>query len=150
MTYEWHLALRPQRRNSRHAGKQHPMTAMPFAIVEDGRANRTLPFHNPARIFRADSPADLAAVFAAMEQAQRDGLWLAGYAAYELGYALEPKLTPLLPQRRSGPLLCFGAFAAPDGPDWTAHAGAPATVALEPDWSAADYARRFEKVVSPG
>ena len=120
----------------------------PFAIIEDGRAGRILPFHAPLALFTAQNPADVPAAFAAMEHARRSGLWLAGHASYEMGYVLEPRLRPLLPAKRAGPLLCFGAFAAPGGPDWQAQAGAQASVSLQPDWEVADYARRFEKIIA--
>ena len=35
------------------------------------------------------------------------GAWIAGYVAYEAGYALEPKLARLMPRRRPGPLLAL-------------------------------------------
>jgi para-aminobenzoate synthetase component I len=124
------------------------MTFKPHAIIEDGRAGRALPFHAPAALITAREPEEIAPAFAAMEAARREGLWLAGYASYELGYVLEPKLRPLLPTRRAGPLLCFGAFAAPGGEDWTASEGAPAGVTLDPDWDAADYTERFDKVIA--
>jgi para-aminobenzoate synthetase component I len=124
------------------------MRSSPFAIIEDGRAGTILPFHDPLEIYSADTPAEAAAAFAAMETARRSGLWLAGYAAYELGYALEPKLGPLLPARRAGPLLCFAAFRAPGGADFSPHAGRAAEVTLEPEWSSADYARRFDRVIA--
>ena len=43
----------------------------------------------------------------------RAGRWIAGYAAYELGYAFEPRLAPLMPAERRLPLLEFGVFEAP-------------------------------------
>ena len=124
------------------------MTHSPYVIIEDGRGRGTLSFHDPVDLFIADDPAGVRAAFAAMQQARASGLWLAGYASYELGYALEPKLRPLLPAKRAGPLFCFGAFRAPGGPDWTPHAGRAAEVTLKPEWSAADYARRFDRVIA--
>ena len=51
---------------------------------------------------------------AALEAAQRDGLHLAGFLAYEFGHALEPRLSGLRPDGAGGgPLLWFGAFPAP-------------------------------------
>jgi para-aminobenzoate synthetase component I len=48
-----------------------------------------------------------------LDAIRRTGKWIAGYGAYEAGYALEPRLWPLMPRRRPGPLLCFGVFDAP-------------------------------------
>ncbi len=50
---------------------------------------------------------------AALEVERRRGRYMAGYAAYELGYALKLRLTPLLPETRPAPLICFAAFEAP-------------------------------------
>jgi para-aminobenzoate synthetase component I len=118
-----------------------------YAIIEDQRARRVLAFHAPRRCVVADGPADVPEAFAAMEEARRGGFWLAGYAAYELGYVLEPRLRPLMPEPRDGPLLCFGVFDEPFGSDWSAPAGARAHVELVPLWSASDYRRRFERVI---
>ncbi len=51
------------------------------------------------------------AALAALDRALAGGAWVAGYAAYELGYAFEPRLLPLLPAERRLPLLEFGVFA---------------------------------------
>ncbi len=48
------------------------------------------------------------------EAARSKGGWIAGYVAYEAGYALEPRLRPLMPRRRPGPLVALGVFDAPD------------------------------------
>ena len=124
------------------------MAQSAYALIEDGRIGRSLSFHDPIEIITAREAADVPAAFAAMQHAQRGGFWLAGYAAYELGYALEPKLLPLLPTGRPGPLLCFGVFAEPGAADFSQRARGAASVSLAPDWSAADYARRFDTVIA--
>jgi para-aminobenzoate synthetase/4-amino-4-deoxychorismate lyase len=45
-----------------------------------------------------------------MEAARHSGRHVAGYFSYELGYLLEPRLAPLLPDARAVPLLWFGVF----------------------------------------
>ena len=50
---------------------------------------------------------------ARLDCARAAGQWIAGYVAYEAGYALEPKLAHLMPDGREGPLLAFGVY---DGP----------------------------------
>jgi para-aminobenzoate synthetase component 1 len=67
-------------------------------------------FETPVRLIRADGPEDIPAAFAALEEARAAGHWLAGYATYELGYALEPKLAGRMPEDRRLPLLCFGVY----------------------------------------
>jgi anthranilate/para-aminobenzoate synthase component I len=72
---------------------------------------------------------------------------LAGAFSYELGYELEPRLGPLLPECRDGPLLWFGVFdaweevaAAELGARGRAYAGP-----LCHEWSREDYRRRFDR-----
>ena len=36
----------------------------------------------------------------ALDAARADGLWAAGFISYEAGYALEPRLAPLMPEGR--------------------------------------------------
>jgi para-aminobenzoate synthetase component 1 len=57
-------------------------------------------------------PAEVAPALARAEAARAKGAWLAGYVAYEAGYALEPKLTRLMPRKRPGPLVALGVFDA--------------------------------------
>ena len=62
-------------------------------------------FHDPCAMIRADTPAEVPGALAALAHAQREGHWVAGYASYELGYALEPRLAALMPAKRRLPLL---------------------------------------------
>ncbi len=108
------------------------------------------PEGQPARFLWADelilawTPDEVPAAMAAMQAAQDEGRWLAGYASYELGYVLEPRLRPLLPASRRVPLLAFAVCDAPmpdPGPQGEGTLGA-----LVPDWDAADYAARFRRL----
>ena len=56
---------------------------------------------------------DLLPALARLDAARAGGAWIAGYVAYEAGYALEPKLAHLMPDGREGPLLAFGIYGAP-------------------------------------
>ncbi|MFZ1470669.1 MAG: aminodeoxychorismate synthase component I, partial [Paracoccaceae bacterium] len=47
------------------------------------------------------------------EAARTAGAWIAGYVAYEAGYALEPALAELMQRRRPGPLVLLGVYDAP-------------------------------------
>ena len=72
-----------------------------------------------------------------------EGFHVAGFLAYECGYALEPRLTPLLRPAPDKPLLLFGVFDAPrPAPPLDAPAGG-AVEDLNPAWDFADYERRF-------
>lgn len=101
-------------------------------------------FRNPEAVITARTREDLPAAFTAIATAQRDGKWLAGSLAYELGHALEVKFDAPSP----APLIQLGVFTAPETQapvDWlytrdTLH------LDFEPSWSEADYLSRFEQV----
>ena len=67
-------------------------------------------YSEPIRIIRADTPADVPDALAAIDRAQEAGSHVAGFISYELGYALEPRLGPLLPGGQAAPLLWMGVF----------------------------------------
>ncbi len=85
----------------------------PFILFDDSLAGRAQLFAAPRALYVAWREEDLPDCFAALEAERAEGRYLAGYAAYELGYALEPRLSTLMPGRSAVPLLCFGAFDAP-------------------------------------
>ena len=102
-------------------------------------------FARAQRLIVAWTPDEVPEALAALDAARSDGLWVAGYATYELGYVLEPKLHPLLPDTRQLPLLQFGVY------DWPSIAealqpGPAAVTAFAPEWDAARYADGFRTV----
>ena len=91
-------------------------------LFEDSRSDPSfLLFDEPGEIIAAETPQEVAAAFGRMQRAIEAGLYLAGYAGYELGHALEPKLARETPAR--APRCCASARRTRR--------------------SAADYARRF-------
>ncbi|WP_397542911.1 aminodeoxychorismate synthase component I [Roseovarius salis] len=102
-------------------------------------------FEGARHLIVADSPREVPGALEALTRAQADGAWLAGYASYELGYALEPHLAPLQPPGRRLPLLCFGVY---DGPMEVAPVkdGPAALSGFHPRWSEGTYARVFGEV----
>ncbi|MFX0540698.1 aminodeoxychorismate synthase component I [Roseovarius sp. S4756] len=102
-------------------------------------------FLAPDRIIEARDPADVPEALAALDAARAGGAWLAGYASYELGYALEPRLTPLMPPRRRLPLLRMGVYDAPEAAPELA-AGPASLSGLSPAWDAARYGKAFRTV----
>ncbi|MGH1357064.1 MAG: aminodeoxychorismate synthase component I [Thalassovita sp.] len=101
-------------------------------------------FADPLDEIVAWDAADVPAALARLDTARAQGFWLAGYASYELGYALEPRLLSLMPEDRKLPLLRFGCFR---GPDTAAPLIADGTLReLKPRWDADRYAQAFQAV----
>jgi para-aminobenzoate synthetase/4-amino-4-deoxychorismate lyase len=97
---------------------------------------------------RADSPAEIGGAFAAIESELRAGRHAAGYFSYELGYAFEQRLIPLLPSERNAPLLWFGIFSSCEDTIGTEHEPLPRTHAgqLREEWDFLHYAAAFERI----
>ncbi|GAB1362233.1 aminodeoxychorismate synthase component I [Rhodobacter sp.] len=74
-------------------------------------------FAAPRQVIAAHAPAEVGRALAQAEACRAAGAWVAGYIAYEAGYALEPKLARLMPRRRTGPLVLFGVFDGPQAAD---------------------------------
>jgi len=103
-------------------------------------------YRDPRAIMTAHAPDEVPAALAALEAGVKAGRHAAGYFAYELGYALEPRLAPLMPPRRKLPLLWFGLF---DGfetdPGLDARVRAYAGP-LRHEWNERDYTARYGRV----
>jgi para-aminobenzoate synthetase/4-amino-4-deoxychorismate lyase len=89
----------------------------PFILLDDARESGAADAHlfeNPAEVFVAHRPEEVAEVLAAADAARKHGATLAGYIAYEAGLALEAKLAPLAAARTgaAGPLVWLGLFDA--------------------------------------
>ncbi|MCJ7420910.1 aminodeoxychorismate synthase component I [Sphingomicrobium astaxanthinifaciens] len=83
-----------------------------FDDARPGGEATSLLFEQPAAIVRADSEAEVRGALDALRAALAAGQHVAGYLAYEAGFALDPALEG---QARAGegPLLLFGVFEAP-------------------------------------
>jgi len=102
-------------------------------------------FDRPERLIVAETPDDVPAALADLATAKSDGAWLAGFASYELGYALEPHLAPLMPKTRRLPLLSFGVYRPPEDAR-PLSTGKAALHGFQPRWSRARYAKAFGRV----
>src|SRR6185437_5798621 len=91
---------------------QKPPVSDPIILLDGPQRGRLLRFAGPLAVIEACDPAGIGSALAALEEARAKGHYLAGYFGYELGYVLEPRLGPLLPEGRNGPLLWFGVFDA--------------------------------------
>ncbi len=87
----------------------------PFVLLDDRLApdERAYLFENPRVIIRCDRPEDILACLDRLDEAIGQGGFAAGFCAYELGYAFEPRLAGLQHSDHPGPLLWFGVFEAP-------------------------------------
>ncbi|HEY4126341.1 MAG TPA: aminodeoxychorismate synthase component I [Rhizomicrobium sp.] len=119
----------------------------PTILFDLPQSDRLLRFAGANAIIEAHEPAAVEAALAALEAVRAQGKYAAGYFSYELGYVLEPRLAPLLPQTRSVPLLWFAVFdaceeiAAGDlALEGRAYAGP-----LRHEWSREAYRPRFDR-----
>lgn len=67
-------------------------------------------YEKPLRIIQADDLEMVSAALAEIEHATTQGHYVAGYIAYEAGYAFEPRLKSLCPKDFVGPFVWFGVF----------------------------------------
>lgn len=123
-------------------------------ILDDGRFGRALVFQRPLEIIRCTGPDEVEAALERLDAALASGLHAAGFMAYELGYALEPRINPLMPSGASVPLLWFGLF---DGPQVLEDGALTAFLERHtrgghrispplPSWDRAAYEARFARV----
>ncbi|CUH81145.1 aminodeoxychorismate synthase component I [Tropicibacter naphthalenivorans] len=112
---------------------------------DNGPGGNASGFDHPIRLIEAHTPQEVPAAFAALETAKASGHWLAGYASYELGYVLEPRLAALMPVQRRMPLLSFGVYDAPQQPAPLGGDGFELGEFI-PDWDSARYAQAFDAV----
>ena len=120
-------------------------------FLENGPGGAPALFDRPRRLIRADDAGAVDTALDALDQARADGAWIAGFASYELGYALEPRLEPLMPADRRVPLLAFGIFDAPrPADDFLARAAAEADGAwlgpAQPGWDAKAHERALGRI----
>src|ERR1700755_1733896 len=87
----------------------------PFVLLDDNRSAEagSRLYADPVEILRCDDPANVEATLARIAGARARGLHAVGFLAYELGYALEQKLSSLMPTERAGPLIWMGLFPKP-------------------------------------
>jgi para-aminobenzoate synthetase component 1 len=91
--------------------------AIPYVLFRDDSTGQVMIFAEPAEIIIARTREQFFDALDRMEDASRQGKWLAGYIAYEAGHLFEEKLAPFAEENRETPLLCFGVFDAPAADD---------------------------------
>ena len=81
-------------------------------LVEHGPKGQAALFAGALGTVVVWDAGDLRQALAHLDAARARGHWVAGWMAYEAGYALEPRLARLMP-KTTGPLLCFGIYDSP-------------------------------------
>lgn len=128
-----------------------------FVLLDNssGQGAPSLLFTEPVDIIAAWEPAEIEGALERLEQGIAQGLYAAGFFAYELGYVLEPKLAALMPEARNVPLLWFGLYRKPramsesEVEHWlTTHtrSGSYQFTSVTRAWDGAEYERRFAAV----
>ena len=102
-------------------------------------------FHRPLQIIHAAHPDQVPAALDALEAALAAGRYVAGWMAYELGYALEPRLAPAMPDV-PGPLIQLGVYEGISDGAQTLAAGRSWCGPLRLEWDGAAYGARFAAV----
>jgi para-aminobenzoate synthetase component I len=82
-------------------------------LCENGPNGAPVLFAEALQTVVAWEAQDVIPALALLDAARARGHWIAGYVAYEAGFALEPRLAALMPAGREGPLLAFGVYEGP-------------------------------------
>lgn len=122
-------------------------------LCENGPEAAPVLFDRESEVIAVWDPADLADALARLDRVRMAGHWIAGYVAYEAGYAMEPTLAHLMPDGRDGPLLAFGVYGPPVGASAVmdqARSEARDVIMADPvpKISRADYDTAFAKVAA--
>src|SRR5215469_3358745 len=128
----------------------------PFVLLEN-RLKHEQParlYSEPQSIIQCDTPAEVPGAFEAIARALAHGAHVAGFVSYELGYSLEPKLAPLMPNQHDLPLLWFGVFAPPRvlpqpvvDDAFTALGPPPPLTDVQPTLDRSTYNKKFEQAL---
>ena len=145
------LRFHPTRNHFR--GKVGQERACDVILCEDGPGGVPALFDGAERLVLAHSLDQVAPALADLDAARAAGKWVAGYLAYEAGYAFEPRLAALMPDKMGGPLVAFGVYAGPQdaGPilaQASALAPGVSLLPLVPVINRTAYGAAFERVKS--
>ncbi|HEU0310861.1 MAG TPA: aminodeoxychorismate synthase component I [Sphingomicrobium sp.] len=97
-----------------------------FILFDDAREGGTRPrlYREPREIVMARGSGEIMPAMERIRLGLRSGKHVAGYLAFEAGYAFDPKLGASARQC-PGPLLCFGLYEGFETPDLSALLGSP-------------------------
>lgn len=117
---------------------------------------QNLLFEDPRETLVAHTANEAHAALARLESAKAEGLWAAGYLAYELGFLFEERLARHLPERSETPLFWLGLYSAPrrlsqsEAADYLAVNAGPSGTArgITPSLDLSTYTPAFDRVES--
>jgi para-aminobenzoate synthetase component I len=123
----------------------------PFILFRNDPAGTATVFARPRDIIKVSRKADFFYALDRLEQAHREGFWLAGYLSYEAGHLFEPRLEGLAMDGADTPYLLFGVFDAPakdDPREKPLQRTENETFLRDPKaaWDLANYTKRFDKL----
>ncbi|SUZ30430.1 Aminodeoxychorismate synthase component 1 [Roseibaca ekhonensis] len=122
----------------------------PVIALDHGPGGRAALFTRPSAVLLAWTRAEVADVLDRAEAARRAGQWVAGYIAYEAGYAFEPRLSGITHHDPRAPLVALGVFDAP-GPAAPfleqADAQSSSLSPILPRITRGDYAQSFSRLM---
>lgn len=132
------------------------MFAPSTVLLHDNLApqGQNLLFTAPREVLVAHDSAAARAALHRLTAAAGEGLWAAGYLAYELGFLFEERLASRLPEYSDTPLLWFGLYDSPRRPDRAetdallTGAGGGLATQIEPRLDFDTYRQAFERVKS--
>lgn len=122
----------------------------PYILLDDQITHQQRYYADPIDIIEVHDPEHISDAFERLSAYHAQGYYLAGYVSYDLGFALEPKLAPLMPKQRCTPLMQFGVFKSiSDTPPASClYTSEGLDISLKAHWPEAEYKKRFEKVMS--
>ena len=112
-------------------------------LLDHGPEGKPVRFDGAVQVLSAQSLAEVAPTLAQLDRARAGGKWVAGWLAYEAGFAFEPRLAlRRLPQ---APLVQFGIFDAPQ-PAPRLDGGPVRLAPLRPLVTRAAYGAAFQRI----
>ncbi len=123
------------------------MSHKPYILLDDQLAGKARYYEDPIKVITAYTATQLEMAFTDIQSELDQGHYIAGFVSYEAGYALEPKLTPLLVEPTETPLLQMGVFKTWSDQYPEAPCEAAPQLNLKPGWQEKEYLSRFEKVI---
>lgn len=117
-----------------------------FIFFRNDFNNENKFFSNPISEIICNDPTQLDDCFKQLEDANKNGYWLAGYFSYELGFLLDECLIDYLPKQRNIPFMHFGVFNQPSNAMPNYENGNFTLNNIQPSLTLAQYTEKFTKL----